>query len=488
MPPVVQFRRGALSGLPSGAAGELLLTNDQHRLYAGSSGGNRLLGVLDKIDATTAPTVNDDAGDGFSVRSLWVDVTNDKTYICVDSTVGAAVWQQVSGTGVGTVTSVNLTAPAAGITVAGGPITSSGSITLTLADDLAALEALSGTNTIYYRSAANAWSSVAIGAGLDFTGGVLALNSFNALADADPAFDDVMPGYDSSASANRDFQVDRLLGLQPAEPGGRLTVSNTLPVTTADTTNTEVYYLPYKHNRITLWDGTRWVTVSFAGTTLALGTVTSGLPYDVFGYLNTGVLTLEKVAWTSGTARATAITFQDGRYCKDGDKNRLYLGTFYTVSTTQTRDSAAQRLLWNMYNRVTRHLFVQETQDSWNYTTATWRAANNNGTANRVQMMRGLDEDSIAVDVQVLAANASTVIVAAGVGLNGSTSVNSAQTFGNVTSAGGVSVIAKYRGCPGLGMQSIQWLEISTATGTTTWFGDTGVTLLQSGLVAEGRF
>src|SRR6266446_213742 len=59
----------------------------------------------------------------------------------------------VSGlTGVGTVTSVNLTAPAAGITVSGGPITTSGSITLALANDLAALEALSGTNTIYYRS------------------------------------------------------------------------------------------------------------------------------------------------------------------------------------------------------------------------------------------------------------------------------------------------------------------------------------------------
>lgn len=45
----------------------------------------------------------------------------------------------------GTVTSINLTAPSAGITVSGGPITTSGSITLALADDLAALEALSST-------------------------------------------------------------------------------------------------------------------------------------------------------------------------------------------------------------------------------------------------------------------------------------------------------------------------------------------------------
>lgn len=39
--------------------------------------------------------------------------------------------------------------------------------------DLTALAALSGTNNIYYRSAANTWTSVTIGTGLDFTGGTL---------------------------------------------------------------------------------------------------------------------------------------------------------------------------------------------------------------------------------------------------------------------------------------------------------------------------
>jgi hypothetical protein len=75
--------------------------------------------------------------------------------------------------GSGTVTSVGITAPAAGITVSGSPVTSSGSITLALADDLAALEALSGTNTIYYRSAASTWTAVTIGTGLWFSGGTL---------------------------------------------------------------------------------------------------------------------------------------------------------------------------------------------------------------------------------------------------------------------------------------------------------------------------
>jgi hypothetical protein len=62
------------------------------------------------------------------------------------------------GGGSGTVTSVDLTAPAAGITVSGGPITISGSITLALADDLAAVEGISGTGIIR-RTGTNTWSA-----------------------------------------------------------------------------------------------------------------------------------------------------------------------------------------------------------------------------------------------------------------------------------------------------------------------------------------
>lgn len=87
------LKRGLLAGLPAGAVGEPLFPTDVPRLYVGSSAGNRLLGVLDNIAATGAPTVNDDAGDGYSVRSLWVDTTADLAYICKDATTGAAVWQ-----------------------------------------------------------------------------------------------------------------------------------------------------------------------------------------------------------------------------------------------------------------------------------------------------------------------------------------------------------------------------------------------------------
>lgn len=46
-----------------------------------------------KYDATTAPTASDDTNAGYSPGSLWIDVTGDRFYVCVDASVGAAVWE-----------------------------------------------------------------------------------------------------------------------------------------------------------------------------------------------------------------------------------------------------------------------------------------------------------------------------------------------------------------------------------------------------------
>lgn len=49
-----------------------------------------------KFDATTSPTVNDDVDLEYVVGSHWVDITNDKEYICLDNTDGAAVWTETT--------------------------------------------------------------------------------------------------------------------------------------------------------------------------------------------------------------------------------------------------------------------------------------------------------------------------------------------------------------------------------------------------------
>jgi hypothetical protein len=51
--------------------------------------------------AAINPTVNDDAGDGYEVGTLWVNTTLDDAFILLDSTVGAAVWTQIDGAGAG---------------------------------------------------------------------------------------------------------------------------------------------------------------------------------------------------------------------------------------------------------------------------------------------------------------------------------------------------------------------------------------------------
>ena len=51
--------------------------------------------IKHKLDATAAPTVNDDSTSGFGVGSVWVDITNTKAYRCFDPATGAADWQEI---------------------------------------------------------------------------------------------------------------------------------------------------------------------------------------------------------------------------------------------------------------------------------------------------------------------------------------------------------------------------------------------------------
>ena len=48
-----------------------------------------------KLDGTVAPTANEDSGDGYTVGSIWIDITNDRAYLCIDPTATAAIWIEV---------------------------------------------------------------------------------------------------------------------------------------------------------------------------------------------------------------------------------------------------------------------------------------------------------------------------------------------------------------------------------------------------------
>ena len=272
---------------------------------------------------------------------------------------------------------------------------------------------------------------------------------------------------------------------------GRLTLTSGTAVTTADVTGaTSMYFTPYTGNRVALFDGNKWKVYAFTEITGALGTLTSGLPYDVFLYDNAGTLTLEFTAWTNGTTRATALALQNGVYVKSGATTRRYLGTFYTTSTTQTEDSLAKRLLWNYYNRVPRVLQRIDQTNSWTYTNATIRQANGS-TANQVETVVGVAEVPLSLTLFAPSTNTdANVGRKSGIG-QGSTTVilsgnNVRMRYGTYPAATNQLHIVELGLYPAVGYQFWAWLEASGVTGTTTWYGDDGNTdELQGGLVGR---
>lgn len=48
--------------------------------------------LQNNTSATSNPTVNDDSGDGYSEGSIWINTTSDEYFVCLDSTLGNAIW------------------------------------------------------------------------------------------------------------------------------------------------------------------------------------------------------------------------------------------------------------------------------------------------------------------------------------------------------------------------------------------------------------
>jgi hypothetical protein len=329
---------------------------------------------------------------------------------------------------------------------------------------------------------------------------------------------------------------------------GRLTLTSGTAVTTANVSGaSNLYWTPYKGNQIGLSSGSSWSVINYSETTLALSGMVTNVLYDIFGYSNSGTLTLEKLEWksvvasnspTSGSsktinlndttgvvvndlvtvkdgssnevaivttvtantsivvasltnsyttptvyynARATALVLQDGVWSKTGALTRRYLGTIRATAATTTEDSDSKRFVWNMDNRVDRFLKAFDTTDSWNYTTAAWRAANGSttpGTA-RVDFVRGLAEDLVNAWNMSEINNVGT---RAAVGIRVDNVDNNDAIIYGARQNG--KCMAQYSGYPGVGYHYLQATEYGTTS--TVFYGDDGISAarFQSGLVA----
>lgn len=271
----------------------------------------------------------------------------------------------------------------------------------------------------------------------------------------------------------------------------RLSLTTALPVTITDVTGaTTLYATPFTGKYIDLPDGAGdWNRRASAEMSIALGTLTNGIGYDVFCYDNAGTPTLELLAWASSTARATALVYQDGVLCKSGDLTRRYLGSFCTTSTTTTEDSAAKRYLFNYYHRKCRILNLSVATASWTYTTATWRQANGS-TANQINWFTGVVEDAFEAHGVLVAQPDNATNTGAAIGLNSTSTPSGIYGTGKSNSSSAIPYYVHtpmLKAMPALGLNKACLLEYSEAVGTSTWFGVINAVgqQIQSGLIGE---
>lgn len=258
--------------------------------------------------------------------------------------------------------------------------------------------------------------------------------------------------------------------------------------------STNVYFTPYGENSglISIFDGTRVQAYTFSEITVALGTLSTTTLYDVFIYDNSGTLTIELVAWASGTARATDITYANGAWYKSGSNTKRYLFTLYTVSTTTTEDSELVRGIWSSYspNRIWKRLRRLEPAASWtNTNNQSWRQANNSAL-NQVTLIMGRLDEAFTLRVGGIGLQHTTASTTGLTGIGEDTTVGgmwgSTNGLGKSPSANILSAVAgcEYTGKPStIGVHTYKWNEWQGAGSTGTWVANSTITAGLVGMI-----
>ena len=233
---------------------------------------------------------------------------------------------------------------------------------------------------------------------------------------------------------------------------GRLTIYTGDPIGSevGNTFGSTLYFTPFNGNRISLYDTTnsRWQIHTFSQISISLATgYSANTMYDVFIYDNAGTKTLELTAWTTqggfatptatASARSTGsvLALQDGVYVKSGSPNKRYLGTARTNATAGfISDGVDQRFLWNMYNRVSKYMDVEDAT-SHTYATGAFRIYRNQ-SSNKIEFVVGLDR---YIDIKMTISSSSQSNPAAshpvGISIDITNSANSIAVNNNVDTA-----------------------------------------------------
>lgn len=263
--------------------------------------------------------------------------------------------------------------------------------------------------------------------------------------------------------------------------GGRVGLVSGDPISDASAATT-IYFTPYKGNCVSVWSlaASAWVIKSFSELSVAVPSVATQA-YDIFLRDD---LSLQLVAWTNDSTRASNITLFEGVYVRHGAANWKYLASFRTQASGQTESSTSRRLLDNYYNKVLADVVCQNTTDSWTYNGA-YREINGASTdgVSRVAFMVGVSENVVEATFNHLGqGSASNRILYAGIGLDGTTPQNpGAFRYTSESGNSPMALAAMYKGRPAVGYHTLRCLESGSAS-TITWYGDNGGTDMQTGL------
>lgn len=192
-------------------------------------------------------------------------------------------------------------------------------------------------------------------------------------------------------------------------PGGRITPAISTPVVTSTTASTTLYYAPYQHQFVPIYNGTNIQMYNFCSSTAdtvglsfaMAGSATwpANSAFDLFITLVSGNPTMCSIAWTNPTTRATTLSVFGGFLTNSGSTTAqtasgpitlsvnqgTFIGSFFTSGSNgqtamQFAGSAsggvnASLYVSNYYNLVMFNTVNVDTGAQYAYSTNTIRVA-----------------------------------------------------------------------------------------------------------------
>lgn len=310
----------------------------------------------------------------------------------------------------------------------------------------------------------------------------------------------------------------QLNGLEaPQYPGGRLSLTSSLPVMIADVTGTQaetIYYLPYSSQMLPLWNGTHWqeYNINAAGLSMTLSSTNNPANevFDVYAVLSGTVPTLCSMYWGGNNSRSTTIGGKSGganasvtqlnglwvnnaaiatSNCYNNatpvtiaQNQGLMLGSFASVLSGQsawvckpTSASGGAPViagLSNSYNRIPVACSNLDSATSQTSASSSWAGL---GALDTIQWLDSLQQVSIEFDAHVVAGNGTAAGDCGSFGFSvstlSSTTPNEFATTCAPTATLGdnYSTLSSHEGFyPALGLNEA-WAQKQSATGTTTY-------------------